>query len=87
MDTKIPFDELNFSVGSWFSGDVSFTRSSILSSQSVSHLLHESAKKRALKWEEKREKIKASGKDEAYIKALGKVDEENLQIYYQELAE
>ncbi|ARI83493.1 hypothetical protein [Microcystis aeruginosa] len=87
LDTKIPFDELNFSVGYWFSGDVSFTRSSILSSQSVSHLLHESAKKRALKWEEKREKIKASGKDEAYIKALGKVDEENLQIYYQELAE
>jgi predicted GTPase len=87
LDTKILFDELNFSVGYWFSGDVSFTRSSILSSQSVSHLLHESAKKRALKWEEKREKIKASGKDEAYIKALGKVDEENLQIYYQELAE
>jgi hypothetical protein len=80
-------EELNFSVGYWFSGDVSFSRSSILSGQSFSDLLYESAKKRALQWEKKREKIKASGKDEAYIKALGKVDEENLQIYYQELAE
>ena len=74
-------------MGYWFSGDVSFSRSSILSGQSFSDLLYESAKKRALQWEKKREKIKASGKDEAYIKALGKVDEENLQIYYQELAE
>jgi hypothetical protein len=87
LDTKIPLEELNFSVGYWFSGDVSFSRSSILSGQSFSDLLYESAKKRALQWEKKREKIKASGKDEAYIKALGKVDEENLQIYYQELAE
>jgi predicted GTPase len=87
LDTKIPLEELNFSVGYWFSGDVSFSRSSILSGQSFSDLLYESAKKRALEWEKKREKIKASGKDEAYIKALGKVDEENLQIYYQELAE
>jgi hypothetical protein len=58
-------------VGYWFSGDVSFTRSSILSSQSVSHLLHDSAKKRALKWKKTSKKYKASGKDEAYIKATG----------------
>jgi hypothetical protein len=86
LDTKIPLDKLNFSVGYWFSGDTTFTRRPILSGQSFPDLLYESAKKRALEWEKKREKIKASGKDEAYIKALGKVDEENLQIYFQELA-
>jgi hypothetical protein len=50
-------------------------------------LLYDSAKKRALEWEVTRKKLEALGKDEAYIKTMGGVNEENLQIYYKELAD
>lgn len=87
LESKIPLGELNLSLGYWNSGDTSYTQSSILSGIVFSDLLYDSAKKRALEWEVMRKKLEALGKDEAYIKTMGGVNEENLQIYYKELAE
>jgi copper homeostasis protein CutC len=87
LESEIPLGELNFSLGYWSGGDVSYTQATILSGQSFSNLLYSSAKKRALEWQVTRQKLEALGKDEAYIKNLGGVNEENLQILYRELAE
>ena len=87
LESEIPLGELNFRAGYWSGGDVSYTQATILSGQSVADLLNNSAKKRALEWEVTRQKLQALGKDEAYIKNMGGVNEENLQIFYKELAE
>jgi 2Fe-2S type ferredoxin len=87
LESKIPLDEINLGLGYWNSGDTSYTQSSILSGESFTGLLYSSAKKRALEWEVTRKKLEALGKDEAYIKNMGGVNEENLQIYHKELAE
>ncbi len=87
LESEIPLGELNFSLGYWSGGDVSYTQATILSGQSFSDLLYGSAKKRALEWQGTRQKLEALGKDEAYIKNMGGVNEENLQILYRELAE
>jgi len=87
LESEIPLGELNFRAGYWSGGDVSYTQATILSGQSVADLLNNSAKKRALEWEITRQKLQALGKDEAYIKNMGGVNEENLQIFYKELAE
>ncbi|MFM7877507.1 MAG: formylglycine-generating enzyme family protein, partial [Microcystis panniformis] len=87
LESEIPLGELNFRAGYWSGGDVSYTQATILSGQSVADLLNNSAKKRALEWEITRQKLQALGKDEAYIKNMGGVNEENLQIFYRELAE
>ncbi|MDY7049669.1 MAG: GTPase, partial [Microcystis panniformis WG22] len=87
LESNIPLGELNLSLGYWNSGDISYTQSSILSGIVFSDLLYDSAKKRALEWEVTRKKLEALGKDEAYIKTMGGVNEENLQIYYKELAD
>ncbi|WP_217385615.1 PspA/IM30 family protein [Dolichospermum sp. UHCC 0259] len=75
------------SLGYWNSGDTSYTQASILSGISFSDLLRSLVKQRALEWEVTRKKLEAIGKDEAYIKTMGGVNEENLQVYYKELAE
>jgi formylglycine-generating enzyme required for sulfatase activity len=87
LESEIPLGELNFRAGYWSGGDVSYTQATILSGQSVADLLNNSAKKRALEWEITRQKLQSLGKDEAYIKNMGGVNEENLQIFYKELAE
>ncbi|NCS26838.1 MAG: GUN4 domain-containing protein [Microcystis aeruginosa BS13-02] len=87
LESEIPLGELNFRAGYWSGGDVSYTQATILSGQSVADLLNNSAKKRALEWEVTRQKLQALGKDEAYIKNMGGVNEENLQIHNRELAE
>jgi hypothetical protein len=87
LESEIPLGELNFRVGYWSGGDVPYTQATILSGQSVSDLLCNSAKKRALEWQVTRQKLEALGKDEAYIKNMGGVNEENLQIHNRELAE
>lgn len=87
LESEIPLGELNFRAGYWSGGDVSYTQATILSGQSVADLLNNSAKKRALEWEITRQKLQALGKDEAYIKNMGGVNEENLQIHNRELAE
>ncbi|MBR8828751.1 MAG: formylglycine-generating enzyme family protein [Gomphosphaeria aponina SAG 52.96 = DSM 107014] len=87
LESKIPLGELHFGLGYWNSGDTSYIQSSILSGISFSELLYSSAKQRALEWEVTRQKLELLKKDEAYIKTMGGVNEENLQIYYRELAE
>lgn len=88
LESEIVGDELNFRLGYWSGGNVSLTESTILSRHPFTNLLYESAKQKALIWQEKRQKLLASGKfDEAYISNLGGVDEKNLQILEQELAE
>ncbi|MDB9434626.1 formylglycine-generating enzyme family protein [Microcystis aeruginosa] len=87
LESEIPLGELNFRAGYWSGGDVSYTQATILSGQSVADLLNNSAKKSALEWEITRQKLQSLGKDEAYIKNMGGVNEENLQIFYKELAE
>ncbi|NCR41112.1 MAG: GUN4 domain-containing protein [Microcystis aeruginosa W13-11] len=80
-------DLLNFKLGYWSAGDVSYTKATILSGQSYSDLLYSIAKNRALEWEKTRQKLQEIGKDEAFIKEKGGLNEENLQILYKELAE
>ena len=80
-------DLLNFKLGYWSAGDVSYTKATILSGQSYSDLLYSIAKNRALEWEKTRQKLQEIGKDEAFIKQKGGLNEENLQILYKELAE
>jgi len=87
LESTIPLGELNLSLGYWNSGDTSYTQASILSGISFSDLLRSLVKQRALEWEVTRKKLEAIGKDEAYIKTMGGVNEENLQVYYKELAE
>jgi formylglycine-generating enzyme required for sulfatase activity len=87
LESKIPLGELNLSLGYWNSGDTSYTQASILSGISFSDLLRNLVKQRALEWEVTRKKLEVIGKDEAYIKTMGGVNEENLQVYYKELAE
>jgi hypothetical protein len=80
-------DLVNFKLGYWSAGDVSYTKATILSGQSYSDLLYSVAKNRALEWEKTRQKLKEIGKDEAFIKEKGGLNEENLQILQEELAE
>ena len=58
-----------------------------MSGQSLDDLLYSVAKNRALEWEKTRQKLKEMGKDEAFIKEKGGLNEENLEILYEELAE
>jgi len=80
-------DLLNFKLGYWSAGDVSYTKATILSGQSLDDLLYSVAKNRAKEWEKTRQKLQEIGKDEAFIKEKGGLNEENLQILYEELAE
>ena len=80
-------DLVNFKLGYWSAGDVSYTKNTILSGKSLYDLLYSVAKNRALQWEKTRQKLQEIGRDEAFIKEKGGLNEENLQIYYQELAE
>lgn len=80
-------DLLNFKLGYWSAGDVSYTKATILSGQSYSDLLYSVAKNRAKEWEVTRQKLQEMGKDEAFIKEKGGLNEENLQILQEELAE
>ena len=80
-------DLVNFKLGYWSAGDVSYTKATILSGQSLDDLLYSVAKNRALEWEKTRQKLKEMGKDEAFIKEKGGLNEENLEILYEELAE
>jgi formylglycine-generating enzyme required for sulfatase activity len=80
-------DLVNFKLGYWSAGDVSYTKATILSGQSYYDLLYSVAKNRALEWEKTRQKLQEIGKDEAFIKEKGGLNEENLQILYEELAE
>jgi hypothetical protein len=80
-------DLVNFKLGYWSAGDISYTKATILSGQSLDDLLYSVAKNRALEWEKTRQKLKEMGKDEAFIKEKGGLNEENLEILYEELAE
>ncbi|MEB3188976.1 MAG: formylglycine-generating enzyme family protein [Snowella sp.] len=80
-------DLVNFKLGYWSAGDISYTKTTILSGQSLDDLLYSVAKNRAKEWEVTRQKLQEMGKDEAFIKEKGGLNEENLQILQEELAE
>ena len=64
-------DLVNFKLGYWSAGDVSYTKTTILSGQSLDDLLYSVAKNRAKEWEVTRQKLQEIGKDEAFIKEKG----------------
>jgi formylglycine-generating enzyme required for sulfatase activity len=86
LDSEIALGELNFRVGYWAGGDVAYKQASILSRESVSGLLNQIAKQLAAEWQITRQKLQDLGKDDAYIKTMGGIHEENLQILQGEVA-
>jgi hypothetical protein len=86
LDSEIALDELNFRVGYWAGGDVAYKQASILSRESVSGLLNQIAKQLAREWQITRQQLQDLGKEDDYIKAMGGIHEENLQILQREVA-
>ena len=84
LDSEIALGELNFRVGYWAGGDVAYKQAAILSRESVSSLLNQIAKQMASEWQITRQKLKDLGKDDAFIKGMGGIHEENLQILQRE---
>ena len=66
-------DLVNFKLGYWSAGDVSYTKATILSGQSLDDLLYSVAKNRAKEWEVTRQKLQEMGKDEAFIASLNQL--------------
>jgi hypothetical protein len=84
LDSEIALGELNFRVGYWAGGDVAYKQSTILSRESVSSLLNQIARQLASEWQITRQKLNDLGKDDAFIKGMGGIHEENLQITQRE---
>ena len=84
LDSEIALGELNFRVGFWAGGDVAYKEAAILSRESVSGLLNQIARQLAIGWQGTRQKLQDLGKDEAYIKTMGGIHDENLQILQRE---
>lgn len=86
LDSEIALGELNFRVGYWAGGDVAYKQASILSRESVASLLNQIAKQLAREWQITRQQLQDLGKEDDYIKNMGGIHEENLQILQREVA-